>query len=138
MNPDDPVGRHILQARQTLAAALSLTQSTLPAPRSIQQLQPTGDPGCLAHRKAGAPFQSSGRVKGTCDWHYDYTRKYHHPCPPELTHRHDAGYTVTDAHVAQAHSKKPLTTKAKPSRTPSRRQRMLTRIANLTSRPAPR
>lgn len=97
------------------------------------------DPGCLAHRKAGAPYRASGPVKGACRWCYDFQRQHGRIPPAELVHHHDAGYPLSPTMLAQAMAKKSAkkgktkngwnTPTIPPKRhAPTRRSRMLDRV----------
>jgi len=128
MRPQMTTTRECLDgARAHLAEALSLTHRVLPPTTTLRRLKHQGDKGCLAHRRTGRFAPTDKRHRGLCRWCYDYQRAHGTMPTPEVVARHDAGYPIPAR-------PKPKPVRLRPDRTPSRQQRMLTRLEATTER----
>jgi len=128
MRPQMTTAReHLDEALAHLSQALSLVHRVLPPATTVSRLQPQGDKGCLAHRRAGAHEPTDRRHRGLCRWCYDYQRAHGTMPTADVLARHDAGYPI----LARA-APKPV--RPRLDRTPSRQQRMQARVAATTER----
>jgi len=118
---------HLGDALTHLAEALSLTHRVLPPSTTISRLQPQGDRGCLAHRRAGTFAPTDRRHRGLCRWCYDYQRAHGQMPTVDILGLHDAGYPIP----AKA---KPKPVRPRPDRRPSRRRRLEARLADVAHR----